>query len=96
MTAIVVGETGVAAVCGAALGLVMAAGDAYAQRAGNMHGGVPPMSAAERAEVHAVGYWAAGVGFVVVLALELAFTAAIFGLIRRDRRRALTQQGNVV
>lgn len=94
VSVIVVAETAFAALCAAVFGFVIAAGDAYAQRSGNLHGGVPPMTQAERAEVHAAGYWAFGVGFVVMLAGELALTAFVFHLIRRDRGRASRQQSD--
>ncbi|HVY31556.1 MAG TPA: hypothetical protein VHB79_33620 [Polyangiaceae bacterium] len=92
VTAIVVAETVFAAVCAAVFGFVVAAADAYAQGSGNMHGGVPPMTAAERAEIHAAGYWAFGVAFVVILGVELALTIGIVRLIRRDRERALLRR----
>jgi hypothetical protein len=91
VVAIVVAEAAVAALCAAVFGFVIAIAAAYGERAGNMHGGVPPLTEAERSDVDAAGYWAFGLAFVVVWGLELALTAVVLRSIRRQRERALRQ-----
>jgi hypothetical protein len=86
IAAVVAVEALIAAACAAAFGLAIALATGYAQRSGYWHGGGPPASTQERAEVHAAGLYAFLSTFGVVLVGELALTAGVLLLVRRAGR----------